>query len=230
MHSGYSSKPMRQGVGGGMAENSRFMSILAIPGEWRAAHNELLPSGRIDHENNAAPQCHGRRRDWCPQNPVDPMLAPKGAMPPLRLLGQRERNPLIDLPPVTDSLLETVTHCLITHCQKGHFDHLDRVGKHWLRSRKIPVICTPHDAKHLRQRGLNVSPLAENHHDPQPFLGGRIRTMACKHGKGMVGLLMEHGVGYLIEMPGSPACISPAIPFLHLQFVNSSCGIGPRFP
>ncbi len=136
---------------------------------------------------------------------VDPMLAPKGAMPPLRLLGQRERNPLVDLPPVTDSLLETVTHCLITHCQKGHFDHLDRVGKHWLRSRKIPVICTPHDAKLLRQRGLNVSPLAENHHDPQPFLGGRIRTMACKHGKGMVGLLMEHGVGYLIEMPGEPS-------------------------
>ncbi|MGO4326212.1 MBL fold metallo-hydrolase [Cupriavidus sp. 2TAF22] len=136
---------------------------------------------------------------------VDPMLAPRGALPPLRFLGQRERNPVVDLPPVTDSLLESVTHCLITHCQKGHFDHLDRMGKHWLRSRQIPVICTPHDAEHLRQRGLNVHPLAENHQEPQPFLGGKIRTMACRHGKGMVGLLMEHGVGYLIEMPGEPS-------------------------
>lgn len=136
---------------------------------------------------------------------VDPMLAPKGALPPLRLFGQRERNPVVDLPPLTDSVLESVTHCLITHCQKGHFDHLDRAGKHWLRSRQIPVICTPHDAAYLRQRGLNVAALAENHDEPQPFLGGHIRTVACTHGTGMVGLLMEHGVGYLIEMPGEPS-------------------------
>lgn len=136
---------------------------------------------------------------------VDPMLAPKGALPPLRLFGQRERNPVVDLPPLTDSVLESVTHCLITHCQKGHFDHLDRAGKHWLRSRQIPVICTPHDAAYLRQRGLNVAALAENHDEPQTFLGGQIRTVSCTHGTGMVGLLMEHGVGYLIEMPGEPS-------------------------
>lgn len=136
---------------------------------------------------------------------VDPMLAPKGALPPLKFLGQRDRNPVADLPPEADAALDTVTHCLITHCQKGHFDHLDRAGKHWLRSRQIPVICTPHDAEHLRQRGLNVVPLPENHVEPQPFLGGRIRTVACRHGKGMVGLLMEHGVGYFIEMPGEPS-------------------------
>lgn len=136
---------------------------------------------------------------------VDPMLAPKGALPPLKFLSQRDRNPIVDLPPLTDSVLESVTHCLITHCQKGHFDHLDRAGKHWLRSKKIPIICTPHDADHLRQRGLNVNPLAENHHEPQPFLGGQIRTVACRHGKGMIGMLMEHGVGYFIEMPGEPS-------------------------
>lgn len=136
---------------------------------------------------------------------VDPMLAPKGALPPLKFLGQRQRNPIVDLPLVTDSVLESVTHCLITHCQKGHFDHLDRTGKHWLRSRQIPVICTPHDAAHLRQRGLNVIPLPENHREPQAFLGGRIRTVPCTHGRGMVGLLMEHGVGYFIEVPGEPS-------------------------
>lgn len=136
---------------------------------------------------------------------VDPMLAPKGALPPLRLFGERQRNPLVDLPTQAGALLDKVTHCLITHCQKGHFDHLDRAGRHWLRTREVPVICTPHDAEYLRQRGLNVFSLSENHEEVQPFLGGKIRTVRCSHGRGMVGLLMEHGVGYLIEMPGEPS-------------------------
>ena len=136
---------------------------------------------------------------------VDPMLAPKGALPPLKLLGERLRNPVVELPPLTEGMLETVTHCLITHCQKGHFDHLDRAAKAWLRGKQIPVICTPHDEGHLRQRGLNVQPLAPGHHEPQPFLEGRIRTVNCRHGKGLVSLVMEHGVGYFIEMPGEPS-------------------------
>ncbi|MCE3264487.1 MAG: Zn-dependent hydrolase [Pseudoduganella sp.] len=136
---------------------------------------------------------------------VDPMLAPKGALPPLKLSGQRQRNPIVELPPLTDAILDSVTHCLITHCQKGHFDHLDRAAKAWLRRTQLPVVCTPHDAPHLRQRGLNVSPLAPGHDAPQPFLGGRIRTVGCRHGKGLVSLLMEHGVGYFIEMPGEPS-------------------------
>lgn len=136
---------------------------------------------------------------------IDPMLAPKEALPPLKFLSERNRNPTVDLPPATDSLLKTVTHCLITHCQKGHFDHLDRGGRQWLRSSKTPVICTPHDADHLRQRGLTIMPLRAGHYAPQPFLGGQIRTVPCRHGKGMIGLLMEHGVGYFIEVPGEPS-------------------------
>lgn len=136
---------------------------------------------------------------------VDPMLAPKNLWPPIKFFQQRQRNPMIDLPEVTDSALETVTHCLITHCQKGHFDHLDRAGKRWLRTKQIPVICTPHDADYLRQRGLNVMPLQENHHEPQAFLDGQVRTVPCTHGTGLIGLLMEHGVGYFIEMQGEPS-------------------------
>jgi L-ascorbate metabolism protein UlaG (beta-lactamase superfamily) len=136
---------------------------------------------------------------------VDPMLAARHSLPPLRLFdGQRLRNPLVDLPDVTDAALQSVTHCLITHCQKGHFDHLDRAGKRWLRERQIPVICTHHDAAYLAQRGLNAMPLAERHERPQPFLNGTIRTVRCQHGRGMVGLMMEHGVGYLIEIPEEP--------------------------
>ena len=135
---------------------------------------------------------------------VDPMLAQKDALPPLKFLGQMQRNPIVNLPEIADSLLESVTHCLITHCQKGHFDHLDRAGVKWLRTKQIPVICTPHDADFLRKRGLNVSPLPSNHQDSQDFLGGKIRTVPCTHGKGLIGLFMEHGVGYFIELPDEP--------------------------
>lgn len=137
---------------------------------------------------------------------VDPMLAPRHALPPLRLLdGVRERNPTVALPSNASEALEGVTHCLITHCQKGHFDHLDRAGKAWLRANQVPVICTPHHAPHLAQRGMNVLPLSSDHEQAHPFLGGTIRTMRCTHGRGAIGLLMEHGVGYLIELPGEPS-------------------------
>jgi len=135
---------------------------------------------------------------------VDPMLAPKDALPPLKFGGGRARNPTVDLPLGAADLLEGVTHCLITHCQKGHFDHLDRAGTRWLRERAIPVICTPHDADYLRGRGLNVQALASSAHAPQPFLDGQATTVPCRHGRGAVGLLMEHGVGYFLEMPGEP--------------------------
>jgi L-ascorbate metabolism protein UlaG (beta-lactamase superfamily) len=136
---------------------------------------------------------------------VDPMLAPRGALPPLRLFArERLRNPTVDLPGNAAAALAQVTHCLITHCQKGHFDHLDRAAKAWLRERRIPVICTPHDAAYLRQRGLNVQALPAGHAAPQPFLNGTIRTVRCTHGLGLIGALMEHGVGYLIALPGEP--------------------------
>ncbi|HEY0062402.1 MAG TPA: MBL fold metallo-hydrolase [Telluria sp.] len=136
---------------------------------------------------------------------VDPMLAAKGTLPPLRLFdGQRLRNPLVDLPDGAQAALEGVTHCLITHCQKGHFDHLDRAGKRFLRGRGIPVFCTEEDAPYLRQRGLNVQPLAPAEAHAVAFLEGSIQTVRCMHGRGLVGRLMAHGVGYLIRLPGEP--------------------------
>nr|WP_017906793.1 MBL fold metallo-hydrolase [Pseudomonas fuscovaginae] len=136
---------------------------------------------------------------------VDPMLADKGTLPSQRLLKARQRNPIVELPADAWQALESVTHCLITHCQKGHFDHLDRAGIQWLRARGIPVICTPHDAAYLARRKLNVQPLAQGHEEPVPFLEGRLRTVRCTHGRGLVGGLMEHGVGYFIEFPGEPS-------------------------
>jgi L-ascorbate metabolism protein UlaG (beta-lactamase superfamily) len=135
---------------------------------------------------------------------VDPMLAPQGALPSLKYLGgQRRRNPLVDLPDGTDALLASATHALITHCQKGHFDHLDRAGKRWLRERQLPVLCMPDDAAYLRERGLNVQVL--NVEGPTGVLGASILPVPCLHGRGWIGKLMAHGHGYVIEWPGEPA-------------------------
>ena len=136
---------------------------------------------------------------------VDPMLAPRGSLPALRYLGtRRQRNPLVDLPAEADAALQRVTHALITHCQRGHFDHLDRAGKQFLRERQIPVLCMPHDAAYLAQRGLQVLPLAGE--GRQPFaLGGHVTPVACTHGRGWVARFMEHGHGYLLELPGEPS-------------------------
>ena len=134
---------------------------------------------------------------------VDPMLADQHALPPLRLSGGMRRNPTVPLPDGASAALDGVTHCLITHCQRGHFDHLDRAGKRFLRERAIPVFCTAHDAPYLAARGLHVQVLDGG--GPLPFLGGQISMVPCIHGHGMVGRLMEHGTGYVIEMPGEPS-------------------------
>jgi len=135
---------------------------------------------------------------------VDPMLALRGALPSLKwLTGQRRRNPLVDLPEQAPALLDTVTHALITHCRKGHFDHLDRAGKRWLRERRIPVLCMPEDASYLTERGLQVQPLRAD--GATPFGNGRITPIACLHGEGWIGRFMVHGHGYFIEQAGEPS-------------------------
>ncbi|MBV7544250.1 MBL fold metallo-hydrolase [Acidovorax sp. sic0104] len=139
---------------------------------------------------------------------VDPMLARRGSLPALRYLGAgRQRNPIVDLPPGTDDALERVTHALITHCQRGHFDHLDRAGLRFLRERQIPVICMPRDADYLAQRGLVVLPLSgPTGQGRQPFtLGGHVTPIPCVHGTGWIARFMEHGHGYLLELPGEPS-------------------------
>lgn len=136
---------------------------------------------------------------------VDPMLAARHALPRLRLWGATQRNPIVELPEAAASLLERATLGLITHCQKGHFDHLDRCGRHFLRQRRIPVVCTPHDQRFLERSGILARALPAGHWEPSPFLDGSIRTVRCVHGRGVVGRLMEHGVGYFITLPGMPS-------------------------
>jgi len=135
---------------------------------------------------------------------VDPMLAPKATLPSLKYFGvRRQRNPLVELPTHTPEFLARVTHCLITHCQRGHFDHLDRAGKKFLRDAGIPVICMPRDVAYLSARGILTQPLLGE--QTQPFFHGQITPVPCVHGRGLIGSLMEHGHGYFIDLPGEPS-------------------------
>jgi len=134
---------------------------------------------------------------------VDPMFAPQGAIPSLKYATKsRRRNPLVELPLNMDELKKRVTCCLITHCQKGHSDHLDRTATKWLRQHNIPVYCSIQDSEFLRNKGLDVHVL-----DPslgKGFLGGEIELIPCLHGKGLIGKMMAHGYGYHIKLPNEP--------------------------
>lgn len=135
---------------------------------------------------------------------LDPMLAARGALPTLRyLVGERRRNPVADLPANARDLLARATHGLVTHCQRGHFDHLDRAGRRFLAERRLPVFCSDHDEAYLQARGLATRALHRN--GPQPFFHGTVTLVPCVHGRGLVGRLMEHGSGYFIALPGEPS-------------------------
>lgn len=135
---------------------------------------------------------------------VDPMFAPQAAIPSLKYFtGNNKRNPLVEMPEVTDELLNRVTHCLITHCQKGHFDHLDRAGTKWLRENNIPVFCSEQDANFLQKKGLDIRTLSTK--TTNSFLSGSIKLVPCLHGKGLVGKLMAHGFGFFIELENNPS-------------------------
>jgi len=135
---------------------------------------------------------------------VDPMFAPKGAIPSLKYATKsRRRNPLVELPSNMDELKKRVTCCLITHCQKGHFDHLDRAATKWLLENDIPVYCSTQDSEFLRKKGLEVhslDPALEN-----GFLSGSIELIPCLHGEGFIGKMMAHGYGYHIQLPDEPS-------------------------
>jgi L-ascorbate metabolism protein UlaG (beta-lactamase superfamily) len=136
---------------------------------------------------------------------LDPMLGPKGSLPPFALFRHRARkNPTVELPPHIESVLNSATAGLITHCHYGfNSDHLDRAGTKLLTEKRIPVYCNRLDEKRLRKRGLATIPLDEGKaHD---FAGGKITPFAAEHGYAVMSKLMGPGVGYFIQVPKEPS-------------------------
>jgi L-ascorbate metabolism protein UlaG (beta-lactamase superfamily) len=134
---------------------------------------------------------------------VDPMLGPKSSLPPFAFFRHRaRRNPTVDLPPNIAPVLSAVSVGLITHCRRGHFDHLDRTGYRHLAQQGIPTYCNHLDENHLRQRGIMTVPLTSL--KAHEFLGGSITPFETAHGYGWVGQLMGPGLGYAIALPDAP--------------------------
>lgn len=136
---------------------------------------------------------------------VDPMLGAKGTVaPPFAVLRHRpRRNPTIDLPPNADALLAELDAALVTHCRRGHHDHLDKDAHELLRQRDLPVFCHRLDVGYLQKQGLRTEPMTP--HEPRSFFDGQITAFHAVHGYGLLAKAMGPGVGYLIEVPGEPS-------------------------
>ncbi len=130
---------------------------------------------------------------------VDPMLGKKGtAAPPFTLFRFKpKRNPILDLPRSAMTIVQKTTHCLITHL---HPDHLDQEAERFLKTNKIPIICSIRDAAILKKRGLNVIQTIA-YWKKSDFLGGKIQGIPATHGYGFVAKPMGNVMGYFIELP-----------------------------
>lgn len=128
---------------------------------------------------------------------VDPMLADQGgAAPPFTLFRFKpKRNPTADLPMGAMELINRSTLCLITHL---HPDHLDKKGEAFLKTNRIPVICSENDRAALEKKGIKVAN-ALAYRSPREFPGGTIEGIPAVHGYGMVAKLMGPVMGFYIR-------------------------------
>ena len=133
---------------------------------------------------------------------VDPMIGPKGTMPPFTFFRfKARRNPIVELPDTCRPILEKVTHCLITH---NHPDHLDQEAEKYLIEKNIPVTCSQLDEKTFRKKGLNVVQTLD-YWNRVDFLGGTIEGIPARHGYGFVAKPAGNVMGFYIELPNEPS-------------------------
>lgn len=133
---------------------------------------------------------------------VDPMIGPKGTMPPFSFFRSKpRRNPIVALPDNCTPVLERITHCLITH---QHPDHIDKAGEAYLSEKQIPVICSKLDEKAFKKKGLNVVQTVD-YWKRTEFLGGTIEGIPARHGYGYVAKPAGNVMGFYIELPGQPS-------------------------
>ncbi|NQX92066.1 MAG: MBL fold metallo-hydrolase [Flavobacteriales bacterium] len=130
---------------------------------------------------------------------IDPMIGPKGTMPPFSFIRSKPRkNPVVGMPEMEEGLLDRVTHCLITHY---HPDHLDKDAIKFLAKNQTPITCSILDEKHLRGLKLNVVQTLD-YWKRTSFLGGQIEGIPAQHGYGYVAKPTGNVMGFYLELPG----------------------------
>ncbi len=142
---------------------------------------------------------------------VDPMLSDLGALPSFSYFRHRSlRNPIVSLPGTAEQILDRVSLCLVTHSQKWgfepftHTDHLDKVGKDFLRGKNIPVVCPKGDGPYMLKNRLNLI-AALDFWQETPLLDGRITAVPARHGHGWISRFMSNGAGFYLALPGQPS-------------------------
>lgn len=125
---------------------------------------------------------------------VDPLLGKAKTFVPLTLFRfKSRRNPLVDLPAVSEKLLQKIDYCLITHL---HPDHIDMAGKEFLCNRQIPVLCGKNHARQLKKWGVNVLQDID-YWETVSFLKGKLTAVPAVHGYGWVRKPMGHVYGFV---------------------------------
>lgn len=131
---------------------------------------------------------------------IDPMLSDKGAFKGFVREGEGyQPNPIVELPDRSADALKEVTDCVITHCQGGHFDHIDSAGVEFLNTYDIPVWSVADDFDYLREQGLSPREFVDGTH------GMTIAPIKARHGHGPEADMLGPGHGWFIAAPGEPS-------------------------
>jgi len=131
---------------------------------------------------------------------IDPMLSDVGAFRSFKREGEgKQANPIVPLPVQTEEALQGVTDCIITHCQRGHLDHIDQAGVIFLTENNIPVLSIADDFEYLREQGLAPIKFIDGTH------GMKVVPIKARHGHGPEGDLLGPGHGWFMAAPGEPS-------------------------
>lgn len=131
---------------------------------------------------------------------VDPMLSAVGAFRSFIREGDGQQpNPIVPLPDNAAEALKEVTDCVITHCQRGHLDHIDEAGVAFLLEHNIPVWSVADDFDYLREQGLSPREFVDGTH------GMRVLAIDARHGHGPEGDMLGPGHGWFIAATDEPS-------------------------
>jgi len=126
---------------------------------------------------------------------VDPVLANKGAYPPVQnSVRQDQNNPLVELPTSIDNLIN-VDAVIVTHL---HQDHFDKVAKDVIPKNLKMFVQNEEDAKEVKNAGfLNVEILQED----TVFEGIQLIKTKGEHGRGEVLKFIGQVCGVVFNHP-----------------------------